>query len=132
VERERTNLGVGLKLLADMNISPHTVVFLRNLGHDVVRVNEVLPASASDQSIVELARIDARVILTQDLDFSALIALTGSKHPSAITLRLSSSRVPTVNQLLEKLLPHLEVDAESGCLITIEDHGFRRRSLPIT
>ena len=38
-----------MKLLADVHISPRTVRFLRDLGHDVVRSDEVLPANAADE-----------------------------------------------------------------------------------
>ena len=38
-----------MKILADMHISPHTVAFLRSLGHDTVRVNEILPSDSSDR-----------------------------------------------------------------------------------
>ncbi|MDP3297002.1 MAG: hypothetical protein Q8N09_05330 [Thermodesulfovibrionia bacterium] len=34
-----------------MHISPITVLFLRKLGHDVIRVNEILSPSASDKLI---------------------------------------------------------------------------------
>jgi predicted nuclease of predicted toxin-antitoxin system len=52
-------------LLADLNIAPRTVAFLRSLGHDVVRVDQALPPGADDASIVVSARQDDRVILTQ-------------------------------------------------------------------
>jgi predicted nuclease of predicted toxin-antitoxin system len=77
-----------VRLLADMNISPETVAYLRTLGHDAIRVSDVLAASATDATIVAYAARDNRVVLTQDLDFSALIALSGGVTPSAITLRL--------------------------------------------
>ena len=64
-----------MRLLADMHISPRTVEFLRSLGHDVVRVNEILPATASDETIVARAADEGRAVLTQDLDLSANIAL---------------------------------------------------------
>ena len=41
-----------MKLLADLHISPRTVVFLRSLGHEVVRVDAILPKTASDEEIV--------------------------------------------------------------------------------
>ena len=40
--REREDVGHCVRLLADMHIAPRTVVFLRSLGHDVVRVSDVL------------------------------------------------------------------------------------------
>ena len=63
-----------MRLLADLHISPQTVTFLGTLGHDVVRVGDVLAINATDQLIIEHARRDARIILTQDLDFSRIIA----------------------------------------------------------
>jgi len=121
-----------MRLLADLHISPRTVEFLRSLGHDVIRVNSILPITSSDISIVAYATNEQRIILTQDLDFSAIIALLGSKLPSLITLRLSSSRIEYVNAVLEKNLPMLEQDVLAGMIVTVEDDRIRRRSLPIS
>ena len=121
-----------MKLLADLHISPRTVEFLAGLGHDVLCVNTVLAASSPDETIVEFAVQEQRVILTQDLDFTALIALRGAKLPSLITLRLSSSRIENVNTVLEKIPPNLQQDVLARMIGTIEDDRIRRRSLPIS
>jgi predicted nuclease of predicted toxin-antitoxin system len=42
-----------IQLLADMNISPQTLTFLQQQGWDMIRVSEVLPATASDSEILE-------------------------------------------------------------------------------
>jgi predicted nuclease of predicted toxin-antitoxin system len=118
-------------LLADLNIAPRTVAFLRSLGHDVVRVDEMLPPSADDVTIVASARQDGRAILTQDLDFSAIVALSGLSAPSVISLRLTSSRVETVNALLQVVLPAIESDVGAGAIVTVDEHRLRRRALPI-
>jgi hypothetical protein len=44
-----------VRLLADLNVAPRTVEFLRSLGHDVGRVAALLPATATDAEIVEAA-----------------------------------------------------------------------------
>ena len=56
-----------MRLLADMHISPRTVEFLRTLGHDVVRVSEILPPQASDETIVSRADEHRRIILTTSI-----------------------------------------------------------------
>src|SRR6266581_1464748 len=99
-----------MRLLADLHISPITVAFLKSLGHDIVRVNEILPPNASDDAIVQLARRDSRIILTQDLDFSRIIAFSGQISPSLISLRLESSRIEYVNSILSRVLPDLEAE----------------------
>ena len=87
-----------MRILADVHISPRTVEQLRSLGHDVVRLGDVLSASSTDGEIVEDAVRDQRVILTQDLDFSAIVALSGRTAPSVVSLRLGSSRIENVNR----------------------------------
>ena len=121
-----------MRLLADLHISPRTAQFLRSVGHDIVRVNEILPGNSTDDTVVKRAAEDARAILTQDLDYSAIIVLSGARTPSLISLRLSSSRVEYVNTVLEKVLPQLEQDVLSGMMITVEDSRIRRRSLPVS
>ena len=119
-----------MRLLADLHISPKTVEFLRSLAHDVVRVHEVLSVKATDDEIVVKAREEGRAILTQDLDFSAIIALSHRPDPSLITLRLASSRTDYVNRLLARILPSLEEDVQAGVMVTVEDNAVRRRNLP--
>lgn len=120
-----------IRLLADMNLSPQTVVALRQAGWDIIRVLEVLPATAPDAEILDFARQENRVILTQDLDFSMLIALSGYNQPSLITLRLASSELNLVNKKLLEILPRIEQELQKGCAITIEDSSVRIRKLPI-
>lgn len=54
-----------MRLLADMHVSPRTVGFLRALGHDVVRVNEVMAVTSTDEAIVLRALDDERVVLSR-------------------------------------------------------------------
>jgi hypothetical protein len=48
-----------------------------------------LPAASFGPEILDLARREKRVINTQELDFSAGLALAGFKKPRLITLRMS-------------------------------------------
>jgi len=120
-----------MKLLADTHISPDTVAFLIGLGYDAVRINDVLPADASDSRIIAAARRQRRVILTQDLDFSKLLASSGAEQPSVISLRLSSSRVGAVNSVLAKVLPLIEGDVDKGAIVAVSGGTVRVRPLPI-
>jgi predicted nuclease of predicted toxin-antitoxin system len=103
----------------------------RQLGHDVTRVADVLAPTATDTQIVDEAIRDDRVILTQDLDFSALVAVSGRSVPSVVSLRLSSARVETVNARLTRVLPMLEADLAAGAIAVVEDLRVRTRKLPV-
>ena len=65
-----------MRLLADLHIAPRTVDYLMSVGHDVVRVSQVLPPTSPDREIIAYAARERRAILTQDLDFSAEIAVS--------------------------------------------------------
>lgn len=58
-----------VRLLANMSISPQAVKVLQGEGWDVVRVSDLVPVNTSDADVLELARSENRVVLTQDLDF---------------------------------------------------------------
>ncbi len=123
--------GAPLRFIADMNISPLTVAVLAAEGVDVVRVSSLLPVNASDESILDLARQQGRVVITQDLDFSALLALGGHDQPSLVTLRLLNTDPDVVTQRLRQVLPQIEAALRRGCAVTVEDHTVRVRQLPI-
>lgn len=120
-----------LRYLANMNISPKTVEFLAQKGWDIFRVSKKLPATAPDELVLKLAGDEGRVIVTQDLDFSNLIATSGKSSPSLITLRLSVSDPDTVSRKLLTAVPQYHAMLEKGCILIIEDHTSRSRLLPI-
>jgi len=71
-----------LKLIADIHISPLTVRALQKKGYDIGRITDKLAATATDKEIIQLAHQEKAVIITQDLDFSAIIAQSGHNGPS--------------------------------------------------
>jgi len=120
-----------IRFLANMNISPKSVDALRRQGWDILRVSELLPLNASDQEILDLDRQEGRVVVTQDLDFSTLLALGGYNRPGLITLRLSVSDPDAVTEKLQEVVPQFEESLQEGSVVTIEDVAVRVRKLPI-
>jgi len=114
-----------------MNISPLTVAALAAEGVDIIRVSSVLPANASDSDILDLARRQERVVITQDMDFSALLVLGGHDRPSVVTLRLLDTAPDVVTQRLRQVLPYVEPVLRRGCAVTADDSNVRIRQLPI-
>ena len=121
-----------MRFLADMNISPKTVEVLQRQGWDIIRVSQVLSADASDREVLNFARQEGRILITQDLDFSAILALEGYDRPSLITLRLTISDPEIITRRLLETLPRLEQILQRGCAITVEDVAVRVRKLPIS
>ena len=57
------------RYLADENVAPAVVAYLRSLGLDVSTVSEKRLAGASDARVLESAASEYRVIVTHDGDF---------------------------------------------------------------
>ena len=120
-----------MRFLADMNLSPSTVAELASDGIDIVRVSSLLPVNASDKEILDLARREGQTVITQDVDFSSLLALGGYNRPSLITLRLLDTAPDLVTRRLREVLPSIEAALCKGSAITIDDRNMRVRELPI-
>lgn len=120
-----------LRFLADMNISPLSVKRLRDRGWDIFRVCEVMEHSSKDTAILEFARQENRVIITQDLDFSKLLALRGFEKPSLANIRLGNPTPEIVATKVQEVMEALAPELASGIVVTIDENSIRFRSLPI-
>ena len=119
------------QFLADMNISPLTVQELKERGWDVVRVSDVLHANAKDEDILTFARRNNRVLITQDLDFSALLAIGGYAGPSVISLRLEEPHPLLVAMRLVDVVLEIGGDLQEGIIVSVDESCARYRKLPI-
>lgn len=128
---ERTAGRRRVRILADQHLSPRTVAFLRGLGHDAIRAADRLPGDASDREILELASREGRIVLTQDLDFTGLVALREPAGPSLVILRLGSPGVDRVNEVLQSVLPAVEEALGNGAIVSVDDQRVRIRALPV-
>jgi predicted nuclease of predicted toxin-antitoxin system len=120
-----------MRFLADAGVSPKTVEFMRQLGHEAEHVRELNMQRAPDGDIVERARVDGSVVVTFDLDFGDILALGILDRPSVIILRLSDERSESVNVRLGVVLGERLPELESGSLVVIEDSRYRLRRLPL-
>jgi predicted nuclease of predicted toxin-antitoxin system len=84
-----------MRFLADAGISPKTVEFLREIGHDVVHVRELNMQRAADEVVADRARAESRIVLTFDLDFGEVLALGILDRPSVVIFRLADGFIPS-------------------------------------
>ena len=114
-----------------MGLAHSTVAFLRARGHDAVHLRDQGLQRLEDADIVEKAGAEGRVILTHDLDFGRIIALSQAYIPSVVTFRLSDMRPAQVNHYLTEVLAHFADQLGEGALVSVNERGIRVRSLPI-
>ena len=120
-----------MEYIADIHISPKTIKLLLDSGFKIRRVSDFLKFTASDYSILDLAVKENKTIITQDLDFSAILAERSTNKPSIITLRLNNVKPLRVAKILQKVLPQIENELNKGCIAIIEEDRIRIRKLPI-
>lgn len=120
-----------IRFVLDMGIARSSGEFLGSAGHDAVHLRDLGLERLSDEGIVAKAQAERRVIVTHDLDFGRIVALSGQSVPSVVTLRLSDMTPSRVNSALEAALREAGPALEGGALVTITDRGTRIRKLPI-
>jgi predicted nuclease of predicted toxin-antitoxin system len=120
-----------VRLLVDMNLSPSWVERLVGHGFEAVHWSTIGAATAPDVEILTWANEHEFVLITNDLDFSAILAASAGASPSVVQIRtqdlLSDEAVSIVASAIEA---HRE-DIEGGALLSIDDGGTRVRMLPL-
>ena len=120
-----------MKFLADMGISLRTVEWLLQLGHDVVHLRDRGLQKLPDDEILDLARLEQRIILTIDLDFAQLLAVSKQALPSVILFRLGNENYDEINQRLIEVLNNCQQELETGAIVSVNNESFRVKKLPI-
>ena len=120
-----------MKFLADMGLARSTVAFLRAQSYDAAHLRDEGLQRLSDDEIVKKAVGEGRVILTHDLDFGRIVAVSGATVPSVITFRLQDMRPTQVNGYLAEVLARFTTELEAGALVSINEQVIRVRRLPI-
>ncbi len=120
-----------MRFLADMGISPRTVSFLRELGHEAMHLHQEGLGRLTDPEILEKARREGSVVLTHDLDFGDLLAASGTQLPTVIIFRLRNMRPDRVNVYLQNVIIQHASALDEGAIATVAEAGVRIRRLPL-
>jgi predicted nuclease of predicted toxin-antitoxin system len=120
-----------MKILADVNISPRIVAALRADGFDAVRVTDIMPATSLDEDILATAARLGAVLVSQDQDFSAILAVTGATGPSHINLRVTFVEADRLARTIAAVMRSLTDDLAAGAIVTIDDARVRVHRLPV-
>jgi predicted nuclease of predicted toxin-antitoxin system len=120
-----------MKFLLDMNLSPAWTASFVAEGWQAKHWSEVGAANATDTEILGYAAANDYVVITHDLDFGAILAITHGKKPSVVQIRsLDISPEAAAAQTI-LALRHVQRELEIGALLTIEADRTRLRILPL-
>ncbi|MEI6429472.1 MAG: DUF5615 family PIN-like protein [Pseudanabaena sp. ELA607] len=120
-----------MKFLGDMGISPRTIALLREQGYDAIHLIEENLEKMADSNILDKARQEERILLTVDLDFAQLLAISGESLPSVILFRLGNVSREVVSRHLLAIVKDYAIELTNGVIISVTDVSIRLRYLPI-
>jgi predicted nuclease of predicted toxin-antitoxin system len=119
-----------MKLLVDMNLSPGWIKLFRDSGWEAEHWSQIGRPNAPDSEVMAYAATRGYVVLTHDLDFGAILAVTHGEKPSVVQIRNPDVTVERFGQKVIAALRHLGAELEQGALLTIEADRTRVRLLP--
>ena len=114
-----------------MNLSPDWTAFLAAHGVQAQHWSAVGAPNAPDTAIMAWAREHDAVVLTHDLDFGTLLALTHAAGPSVLQVRAADVSPGHLGPLVVAALTQLAELLTAGALVTVDEHRMRARVLPI-
>ncbi len=117
-----------IKLLTDENVSRSVVLWLREMGMDVVDVKEMGWLGATDEVILERANQEQRFVLTHDADFGTLAIYQQKPFYGVLYLRLKNLRPQHVIHVCERLFQQ-NMDWEPYSIWVIEETRVRVRRM---
>lgn len=120
-----------MKILLDMNVPIRYKSLLEARGIEVLRWSDAGAADASDTEIMMYARSNNFIVLTFDLDFSAILSATHELKPSVIQVRASVLQAEQVMKLVVVALFQYRDALEKGAILSIGSKKVRLRFLPL-
>ncbi len=120
-----------MKFLLDMNLSPKLATIFREKGYESIHWIEVGPAEACDRDILRWASENGWIIITNDLDFVAILASEGLDFPSVIQTRRLELFPQSLFPVLEQVIKRFEHELRRGAMIVVDEKRMRGRLLPL-
>ena len=113
---------MSLRILCDENIPGAIVLFLKEKGWDVVRVEGGSP----DPEIANQARREKRILLTFDSDFANILTYPPGDYFGIVRLNISPPFIDIVIRAIKNMFEEFKSQEDfRGKLIIVEASRFR-------
>ncbi|MCS4541083.1 MAG: DUF5615 family PIN-like protein [Euryarchaeota archaeon] len=108
------------KILVDEDFPYSVLIWLRNLGYDVVRSSEINLRGASDREIIRAAIKENRIIFSLDIDFAPLYYQLKASF-GVVIMHVHPSTPEKVKKFLDKLLTKVRLEKHIRSLILVSE-----------
>lgn len=120
-----------MKFLLDMNLPPRWVGTLSKRGIEAIHWIECGDPTASDVTVMKFASNHNMIVISHDLDFSAILASSGARGPSVIQLRTMDISDETCIPILASAIHECNNELLTGSILSLDTYHRRVRILPI-
>ena len=120
-----------MRFLADMGVDIRIVQWLRQNGHDAIHLRDEGLHRIPNGEIFTKAVSENRIIITFDLDFGEIVALSKGQKGSVILFRLHNTRTPHLISRLTTVFRDCARALQEGAVVVVEESRHRVRLLPI-
>lgn len=94
-----------MKVKLDENLGTRGAQILEAGCCDVLTVVAESLCSSSDETLIEVCRVEGRVIVTLDMDFSSILRFPPARYAGIVVLRLSGPLTPaSIEDALRRFL----------------------------
>jgi len=120
-----------MKFLLDMPVSSLLLKVLHAHEHEGVHAHQIGKDRAPDTELLDIAQREGRIIITADLDFPRLLALSLADGPGIILFRGGSYSDTEMCDLLDKVLGRVPVDILERSICVVDKTRVRITRLPL-
>ncbi|RJQ50838.1 MAG: hypothetical protein C4526_11310 [Nitrospiraceae bacterium] len=120
-----------MSFLIDMPVSPEVARWLKEKGYDAVHASETGLHKTPDREIIEAAKKQKRIIITADLDYPQILALSGASSPGVILFRGGNYSDSEMLALIARVLDKFTESELMDAISVVDKYRIRRIKLPI-
>ncbi len=117
--------------LLDMPVSATLVSVLEQYGYTGIHISQLGLATAADTEILQRARESSAVIITADLDFPRLLALSAADGPGTILFRGGNYSDVEMRELLMRVLEVISEETLIKSICVVDRERIRVTQLPL-
>jgi predicted nuclease of predicted toxin-antitoxin system len=122
---------MSVRPVVDMNLSIEWVAELSRQDWAAVHWSSVGDPFAEDSVVMAWARTNGYVVLTHDLDFGTMLALTHATGPSVLQVRGQNVLAEDIGPVVIAALRQHDAALAAGALVVVDVKKSRVRVLPI-
>ena len=114
-----------------MCVDVRVVNWLKEHGHNATHLRDEGLHKLQNGKIFQKAIEENRIVITFDLDFGEIAALSRGRSVSVLLFRLHNTRLSNVLLRLSHVLENSQESLEKGSVIVVEETRHRVRYFPI-